>query len=160
MREIVGRTSHDDYERRAAERALQRGEAHSIWPWSAIPDAFRESSKVAADHLLIKLRYVNVKLVRKDAQSKRIKFKGEFRPETKQSLAMMEHYRWVAERLLAGWRYCPKGATSDSIAENKEMKLNHNITFFEKSESEKDFDQIESIYQACQRLDDFVLQRL
>ena len=158
LREIVGQKIHDDYERRSAERAEARGETYSIQSWPAIPHAFRESSKIAADHMLIKLQYVGVKLTRKDAHSKRMKFQGEFYPETKQTLAIMEHYRWVAERLLAGWRYCPKGTSPEMISKYKKRKLNHNLTLFEKSEVEKDFDQIESIYQACQQLENFVLQ--
>lgn len=70
----------------------------------------------------------------------------------------MEHYRWVAERLLAGWRYTPQGKSNDETRAYKKRKLNHNITLFELSESEKDFEQINVIHEECQQLDGFILR--
>lgn len=158
VRETVGKKIQEDYELQATRRADREGDVYVPQDWSEISDAFRESSRVAADHMLIKLRSIGVRLVRKQADSKVRKFQREFPAETKRTLAQMEHYRWVSERLLAGWRYCPKGATKEEINEYKKRKWNHNITTFEGSESEKDFNQIEAIYQACQSLDDFVLE--
>lgn len=161
VRERLGRKIQEAYENREAERAESKGEKYLKTTWSSIPDDHRESNRVAADHMLIKLNQVGVEVVRKTSVDQTGgRFVKDFAPQTQRILAEMEHNRWLAERLLAGWRYCPKGATDDEIRAYKKLKLNHNVTMFEQSETDKDFDQIDVIYEECQRLDGFILKRL
>jgi hypothetical protein len=111
--------------------------------------------------MLIKLNTGGVEVVRVTRKNqKSIRLKNDIPEKTKSKLAEMEHYRWVAERLLAGWRYIPKGNSDDEIKAYKKLKFNHNITVFAMSEAEKDFDQIDVIYEECQRLGGFILRHL
>ncbi len=161
IRERIGQKIQEAYETREAEKAAAKGEKYHKAAWSGIPDDHRESNRVAADHMLIKLRHVGVEIVRKTKpEQKGGRFTKDFAEKTRNILAEMEHYRWVAERLLAGWRYKPKGSSDDEIKAYKKRKFNHNITVLEKSEAEKDFDQIDVIYEECQRLEGFILRRL
>ena len=160
LRERIGQKIQEAYEEREAEAASLKGQEYSRKKWADIPDGFRESNRVAADHMLIKLRRVGVEIVRRTTpEQKGGRFTKKFREDTRRTLAKMEHYRWVAERLLAGWRYIPKGTSDAEISEYKRRRFNHNITVFEKSEAEKDFDQIDVIYEECQKLDGFILRR-
>lgn len=160
LRERIGQKIQEAYENREAEKAKREGQEYRKAAWSGIPDDHRESNRVAADHMLLKLRHVGVEIVRKTTpEQKGGRFTKDFSEKTRSILAEMEHYRWVAERLLAGWRYIPKGNSVDEIKAYKKRKFNHNITVFEKSEAEKDFDQIDVIYEECQRLDGFILRR-
>lgn len=161
IRERIGQKIQAAYENREADKAKAEGQSYRKAVWSSIPDDHRESNRVAADHMLIKLRHVGVEIVRKTKPEPRGgRFTKDFAEKTRHMLAEMEHYRWVAERLLTGWRYIPKGNSGDEINAYKKRKLNHNITVFEKSEAEKDFHQIDVIYEECQRLDGFILRRL
>lgn len=160
LRERIGQKIQEAYENREAEKAKSEGKEYRKTAWSGIPDDHRESNRVAADHMLLKLRHVGVEMVRKTTpEQKGGRFTKDFSEKTRSILAEMEHYRWVAERLLAGWRYIPKGNSPAEIKAYKKRKFNHNITVFEKSEAEKDFDQIEVIYEECQLLDGFILRR-
>ena len=161
LREIVGIKIQADYENTALANANKADKKYTKKSWSELRDDYRESNRVAADHMLIKLQYVGVEIVRKTKPDQKSgRFTKDFTEKTRQVLAEMEHYRWVAERLLAGWRYCPMGSTEDEINAYKKLKFNHNITVFEKSEAKKDFDQINVIYEECQKLDGFVLKKL
>jgi voltage-gated potassium channel Kch len=160
LREIVGIRIQAHYEKAALAKAKAEGREYTVKSWSALRDDYRESNRVAADHMLIKLQYVGVEVVRKtQPDQKGGRFTKDFSEHTRQVLAEMEHYRWVCERLLAGWRFCPMGATEDEIKAYKKLKFNHNITTFKKSEAVKDFDQIDVIYDECQKLDGFILKR-
>lgn len=161
IRESLGRKIHEAYEQSEGEKAKAIGKTYEINPWSIIPDDHRESNRAAADHMLIKLRHVGVEIARRTTPDQRSdQFTEKLTDETRQTLAEMEHYRWVAERLLAGWRYIPKGQSDDEIKAYKKRNFNHNITPFELSETDKSFDQIDVIYEECQHLEGFILKRL
>lgn len=67
--------------------------------WENLPETFRHSNRSAAIHALVK-RVIASAI--NDSQSQ-----DEFSARTIEILAEVEHNRWVAERLLAGWRYGP-----------------------------------------------------
>lgn len=56
-------------------------------------------------------------------------------------LAQMEHSRWVAERLMAGWRYAPRPATEAEIAANKQRKLHHDLVPWDRLGSDQQIDE-------------------
>jgi len=76
-------------------------------PWADLPEPFRMSNFLVAEHLHIKLlairrRRIPVAEARKDQE------RDEIRPHEVELLAEMEHNRWLAERLLDGWSYAPE----------------------------------------------------
>ncbi len=85
--------------------------------WDVLREDFRESSRIQAAHLLLKLRSVGLEAAPRD----------DLRPVADhvllanlERLAELEHRRWVAERRIAGWQY---GRPSD-----KARKINENLT--------------------------------
>lgn len=149
VRDSIGRKIHDDYE----HQAIKGGDRTTKEPWSALRDDFRESNRVAADHLIIKLATLGLKLRRSsESPAQPLQFDKITKPQA-QLLAEMEHNRWVAERLLAGWRYAPEGKTSDETQANKKRKLNHNLIAWDRlgDERKKDFDQVKTVLRECQK---------
>lgn len=65
----------------------------------------------------------------------------------------MVHNRWVAERLLAGWRYAPEGKTENETKAIKKLKLNHNLISWYRlgGERKKVFDQVRTVLRECQK---------
>lgn len=90
---------HEDFiTRRLKEgRSLQDP---GMFPWEKLNPDMKESNRQQADHIAIKLRAVSC-YISSDEQID-TGFEG-FSDEEIDLLACMEHDRWVAERLLAGW---------------------------------------------------------
>lgn len=100
--EAVARDLHDLY-RREKEREL-RSTDPAIAPWDELIPEFRESSLANASDVFAKLAHVGLEAVpAQGAEPAPYEFPGE----QVELLAEMEHGRWNAERLLAGWRYGP-----------------------------------------------------
>jgi len=88
----------------ADDRTATHDEAVQTWK-SLTNEDFRESSRQQVDHLLIKLRAVGCEATASNDPRPRVKWNAseiDF-----DLLAELEHRRWVAERLLAGWTYAP-----------------------------------------------------
>ena len=88
----------------------------AVRPWKQLHENLRESNRQQADHIGIKLRAIGCELV--DKHDKRSPVAAFTHDETK-FLAQLEHERWNAERLLAGWTH---GTKSD-----KPKRVNKNI---------------------------------
>jgi hypothetical protein len=58
-------------------------------PWDELPGGLRQANRAQADHIAIKRRTLQL------SRS----------PETLEALAIAEHRRWAAEKIVAGWRY-------------------------------------------------------
>lgn len=157
IRERIGQKIHDDYE----QQAIDAGYRTNKTPWSTLSDDFRESNRVAGDHLIIKLAALGLK-PRRTGQSRvdSVSFDRITKAQA-QLLAEMEHYRWVAERLLAGWRYAPKGQTREVDEANKKLRLNYNLIAWHGlgEDRKKDFDQIRAVLRECQK-DGLCVERL
>jgi hypothetical protein len=79
-------------------------EDRSMTPWTVLEEDLRESNRQQADHIMIKLRAIGVEAVPGDGSADGF----EFTPNEIELLSRMEHTRWNAERLLAGWTRGPK----------------------------------------------------
>jgi len=87
---------------------LSAAAAHNdpaLLPWDDLPEDFRESNRQQADHIFIKLRAIGCEAVSASDKKPAV---TELASAEMELLAEMEHRRWVAERLLAGWTYGPK----------------------------------------------------
>lgn len=84
--------------------------------WKDLREDLRESNRQQADHLPVKLRAIGCALVPTDDPRPAVR---AFEPVEIDVMAVMEHARWCAERLLAGWRF---GSPS-----NKELRITENL---------------------------------
>ncbi|MGI9184755.1 MAG: NAD-binding protein [Solirubrobacteraceae bacterium] len=98
-REAVARYLHNDYRRRQRQRKSSGDPA--LAPWAELPPSLRSSNLAQADDIPNKLSLIG----------KRLAPDGEhldLSSEQVELLAEVEHGRWNAERLAAGWRVGPR----------------------------------------------------
>lgn len=73
-------------------------------PWVRLPETYRDANRGAADHLAVKLLSVGYQV---PGSVTHWDTSVDLR-EHRDLLARLEHRRWMAERLLDGWRYAPE----------------------------------------------------
>lgn len=148
MREVLAVTLHHDYE----TRAVQRGDKEAPSPWND-RDPFRESNLEAAEHLQIKLAALGYELRYRDhpSQGALVEFDTIIKSKF-EMLAIMEHNRWIAERLMSGWRFIEQAPTPEELKANKQRKLHHDLVPWESlgEDRRRDFEQIRRVLKACQ----------
>lgn len=81
-----------------------------------VNEDYKESNRQQVDHIAIKLRAVGLEV----AEAGDPRLEASFRPDEIELLAEMEHARWMAERLLAGWAFAPE-PKSDSKRTNPNL---------------------------------------
>lgn len=102
--EILARAIHEDYVRVQKEEGQTPQTKPYMVPWDELPEYVRESNRLQADSIGLKLKAIGcclVPLADWDAEL----FK--FTPEEVEIIAEMEHERWMSERRGAGWTYSP-----------------------------------------------------
>lgn len=134
--DALARSLHEAYVREQGAKggsAAKSAEAS----WEDLPEDLRNSNRHAADHFAVKLRAVGCAMVRHPAAAE----PAVFSAEEIEILSRMEHFRFCAERFLAGWRYDPK--PKDSV-----RKTNPTLAPWEalpEGEREKDREQVRAM---------------
>jgi ppGpp synthetase/RelA/SpoT-type nucleotidyltranferase len=100
-RSKLGRSIHEHSRR---ERGPRPDIDPSLADWDDLPGDLRESNLQQADHIGAKLRRIDCIAVPDDAPGER----ATFTPAEIEAMAEMEHGRWTAERLVAGWAWGEK----------------------------------------------------
>jgi hypothetical protein len=101
-------------------------------PWSQLSETFRDANRGAADHLGVKLASVGY-WVSGDPSNWSRNVDLTVDPDAKELMAILEHRRWCAERLLNGWQY-------GSIRDNGRKIHPCIVPFDQLPESEKEKD--------------------
>lgn len=104
-REVLGKRIHQDYQ--AEQIKNVREKEPSLNNWDHLPKNLQESNRLQADDMIAKVRRIGLEAHK--VSGREIVFL-QFTPQEIEQLAEMEHGRWVAERMLDGWR---KGAAKD-----------------------------------------------
>jgi hypothetical protein len=149
MREALGKKIHEDYHKKTRTSPPN----YVPEPWQESGDLFRESNRVAADHAVIKLAALNLQLKEPHSREPDAQPLVDEMSSDELMLAEMEHYRWVAERLLTGWRYSPAGPDKVDIDAKKKLRLNRTITTWkhlEPKEQALDLNQVRLVLRVCQ----------
>ncbi len=102
---------HEAHRRLVAMREPERAAAKTIPSWEMLSPDHQESNRQQYDHMDIKLRAMGCS--RTAAAPKEDIAIFEFTDSQIETLAKMEHNRWMAERLLAGYRYAPSDQRDD-----------------------------------------------
>jgi hypothetical protein len=76
-------------------------------PWKSLPMEYKQSNFSQAAHFLVKVRAIACELQDPQDPSAPGTLEFELKEHEVECLARMEHARWVAERSLGGWRFCP-----------------------------------------------------
>ena len=119
--------------------------------WQADSEIFRHSNRSAATHTLIALGCLGMKLVKASEAKDKQLTQLIATKEEKVKLAQMEHNRWIAERLLAGFSY---GESSNQPPRRPQLCTWEVLSSDPKlaKEPEKDFKQVEIVFETLQRL--------
>lgn len=73
--------------------------------WDKKVEWGRASNRSAAIHAVLKAAALGCRIEGLASENQRVPVKLDFPPDLDESLRKMEHYRWVSERLIAGWSY-------------------------------------------------------
>jgi hypothetical protein len=116
LRDTLGALVHEAY--RSMRRRLCRpgddlDNDASMAPWSTLRGGLRESNCQQADATPRRLRQFDMYMAEYDPEKTAQEVSG-FKWEEIETLAEMEHERYVAERLTAGWRSGPRDSTGSS----------------------------------------------
>lgn len=122
------RRIHEDYvNRRLIENPGSK--ELNLAKWDKLNPDFKDSNRQQADHIPVKLRAIGCRIAgaKDEAEGLQVFTTGEI-----ELLAMMEHDRWVAERMIAGWTPGPKDPTR--------KKSPYLVAWEELSESIREYD--------------------
>lgn len=89
----------------------ERAASSPIETWEALSREHRESNRQQYDHMDIKLRSMGYHRVPEDSNEETAIL--EFTNQQIEVLSKIEHNRWIAERLLAGYKYAPPDKRDD-----------------------------------------------
>ncbi len=98
--EIIARAAHEEYVIEQKEKRKLPPDDPALADWDDLPESLKESNRDQAAHIGMKLQSVGCELAPLadwDAES------FEFEGDEAERLAVMEHERWVKERLRGGW---------------------------------------------------------
>ncbi len=138
IHESLARSIHEKYVQQQSKLGVTVRENPNTVPWSELPENIKESNLKQVDHIGIKLKAVNCKIVPLigwDPQP------FQFSQDEIEFLSEMEHSRWVDERKKDGWIHAPG-------QKNPDKKTHPSIVPWEKlpeSEKEKDRETIRNM---------------
>ena len=102
LREKLARAIHEKY--RQEQEGKSPPEDPAMQPWEALPEDLKESNRQQADQIPEKLKLVG-RCLRPAANAKSAGI--GLTPEELETLARLEHDRWMAQKLAQGWTYGP-----------------------------------------------------
>lgn len=127
--DALARSTHEFYLEGRLDEGDQIGSRGSMYEWDQLTENFRDENRLTADCFVLKLRDVGARLVDGGDAS------GGFRFETDEleALSRAEHDRWMASKLIDGWKF---GARRDDAA-----KIHPDIVPYDDlTEARKDLD--------------------
>lgn len=100
----IARAFHESHVQARLAEGAKLADDIALAPWSQLSETFRSSNRQQADHLDVKLRAIGCCRAMKESRGNAPAVVS-FADDEVELLARMEHARWRAERLLAGWKY-------------------------------------------------------
>lgn len=126
----LARVMHAHYRKERMEEGVRPGTDPALLEWHELDESYRESNRQQADHIPVKLRAIGCYSSCDEKGGLPV---TEFTREEIELLAKMEHSRFVAERLLAGW--------TSGLERNLERKISpYLIEWDQLPENIKDYD--------------------
>jgi TrkA-N domain/RyR domain len=102
--EILARAIHEEYVRDQARRGETPATNPSMAPWDELAEDLKESNRHQAEHIGAKLREVGCFVAPRTDWDEPL---FQFTPDEIETLARIEHQRFVDERLSQGWKSGP-----------------------------------------------------
>lgn len=103
--DVLARAIHERYVAHRKADGAADGSDLAMQPWSQLDAGLKSSNRQQADHIDVKLRAIHCRRIgAKDPVPAGAQPFTGFSPDEVELLARMEHARWCADRLLAGWQ--------------------------------------------------------
>lgn len=100
--EIIARAIHESYKHKQEEKGETSKTNASMVPWEELPEHLKESNRRQSDYIGIKLKKIGCAIApMTDWDAELFKFSEK----EIDLLAIMEHERWMSERLQSGWTF-------------------------------------------------------
>jgi hypothetical protein len=99
-RDVLGRAVHEHYRRNQDLR--KPPDDLALQPWDELTEDLRESNRKQADHIPVKLKAIGCSF---RPVAGRGPAASVFAGDEVETMARLEHERWMQERRLAGWTY-------------------------------------------------------
>jgi hypothetical protein len=125
----------------ASAKTLGAGSQSTMESWNNIPENLRDANRASVDHVPILLSAGGFGLAKQADGQSQTPSEGEL-----EIMAKVEHRRWMAERILAGWRFAP--------ARDDDLKLHPDLVPYEMLTAEareKDRNTVRALLAAFQR---------
>ncbi len=103
--EEIVRVIHQGHVKHQEKSGTTPEENPHMVSWNKLPEEIKESNRLQADHIGIKLKTVGYGLVLLTEWDVKL---FSFQPDEIELMSEMEHERWVKEREQAGWKLGPK----------------------------------------------------
>lgn len=117
--EALARAIHERYVRDQLSKEGPASQNPALVTWDRLPEDLKESNRSQADHIGLKLHSIGCDIAPlTEWQANPF----AFTPEEVETMAKMEHERWIEERLAQGWTLGPR---------NPEKKTNPNLVPWE-----------------------------
>jgi voltage-gated potassium channel Kch len=107
LRESLAQTIHQEYLRHQRSLGKTAAADRALVPWRELPEGLKESNRQQAEHVPVKLRAIGRRAL-PQAGHGHGDVPRPFSEAEVETLARLEHERWVAERTSAGWRHGPE----------------------------------------------------
>ncbi len=104
--DVLARTLHNAYLRSQASQGASAAQNASIVSWSELPAHKKKANQHAAAHVDVKLRICGCVAHSMESAAVEISFPPD--AATLETLAQLEHRRWMADKYLAGYSYGPE----------------------------------------------------
>lgn len=118
-------------------------------PWENLPQEYKDSNRKAADHIGVKIRGLGYVIAPEynEEEEPDLYTTVTLSKEEIEMLAQLEHVRWMAERLLAGWKH-------DSVRNDKVKRTPYLVDWKDLDEGTRDYDRgsIENIPNILQKV--------
>lgn len=128
LREKLARAIHEHYRR--DQQGVKPPDDPAVQPWESLREDLKDSNRQQAAQIPAKLQALGYKFRPVDGREPVI---HQFTPDEVEKLAILEHDRWVEEKLAAGWRYGPQRDNSRKLTPSL-------VPYDQLPESEKDKD--------------------
>ena len=127
----LARQVHSNYYMKelAEPDGKRRGDTASMYPWEELSEEWRDDNRAQVDHIIVKLKTIGASIALLPKSDRDFSF-SENEIEL---LARMEHQRWIAQKIMCGWRF--------SLDRNDKQRLHPCLVPWEQlSEVEKERD--------------------
>jgi RyR domain len=127
-REVLGQAIHARY--LADQKDTKSADDLAMQPWETLQEDLRESNRQQADDIAAKLHRIGCGMLPVRGRDPAL---ITFTDEEVETMAEMEHARWMTERRLAGWVYDPERDVA-------QKRTPHLVPYAELSEDAKKWD--------------------